>query len=238
MKVAEHPSLSMTMTDGKMYIVTHSTPSFVVQISGVMKAVDCMVSPWSPWGACSDQNNAALQCGHGLQKRKRDVLVYPKYGGKRCPWVQASRMCSAGMECCSGGMVWSNIQYDFECSGDGGTTSAKQWQIGKCRCPQSRPVYDASKQTCSPGIPCHASQCSHLHCMFMAGRIQVFHKGREEENGAQHKCTHQKGVGRLPGGCSCVCFDTTDEPADSTASDSSVGVHSSAMDAIEELGSN
>lgn len=41
--------------------------------------VDCGVTDWSPFNACSKE------CGGGVQQRTRDILVRPKYGGKECP---------------------------------------------------------------------------------------------------------------------------------------------------------
>eukprot|EP01013_Petalomonas_cantuscygni_P015357 TRINITY_DN3164_c0_g1_i1.p1 TRINITY_DN3164_c0_g1~~TRINITY_DN3164_c0_g1_i1.p1 ORF type:complete len:6949 (+),score=1286.42 TRINITY_DN3164_c0_g1_i1:147-20993(+) len=49
--------------------------------------VDCVVSPWSAWGACSEP------CGPGTQKRKRAVLTDAQYGGEACPALEQSQDC-------------------------------------------------------------------------------------------------------------------------------------------------
>jgi len=205
-QIAEYPAYDMTAVDGEMYIATYSTPPQIVEISGKMEPVDCQVSEWSTWGECKSQEGDEVSCGTGVQERVRSVLVHPKFGGKQCPWLKNGQVCSAKKTCCTGGKAWGTTQYNFQCTASGGSTSSKTWDIESCRCPEHRPIEDANTGVCEAPMPCHAAKCSHLHCLFMAGRVQVFHtKGGQEENGAQHKCVHK--TGRFTGGCSCTCYD-------------------------------
>ena len=50
--------------------------------------VDCQVSNWSAWSACS------ASCGGGTQTRTRSVLVQPENGGANCPVLTESRQCN------------------------------------------------------------------------------------------------------------------------------------------------
>lgn len=203
-ETAQYPAYDMTAVDGEMYIATYSTPPYIVEVSGKMEPVDCKVSEWSTWGECKNQEGDDVSCGAGVQERVRSVLVHSKFGGKPCPWLKSGQICSAKKTCCTGGKSWSKTQYNFKCTADGGQTDSKQWEIETCRCPEHRPILDSNTGVCEAPMPCHAAKCSHIHCMFMAGRVQVFHTG-SEQNGAQHKCVHK--TGRFTGGCSCMCYD-------------------------------
>jgi hypothetical protein len=54
--------------------------------------LDCVLSEWSPWTSCS------AKCGWGLQRRGRDVRVYPRGEGAKCGAVLEERECNLG-EC-------------------------------------------------------------------------------------------------------------------------------------------
>ncbi|GIY23041.1 spondin-1 [Caerostris darwini] len=41
--------------------------------------IDCVVTPWSEWSACS------LTCGNGRKERRRMIKLNPENGGKPCP---------------------------------------------------------------------------------------------------------------------------------------------------------
>lgn len=51
-------------------------------------AVDCDMSTWSGWSACS------ADCGGGVQGRTRSVLVRPKNGGEACNTPEEARACN------------------------------------------------------------------------------------------------------------------------------------------------
>ena len=50
--------------------------------------VDCAVSMWSAWSACSEV------CYDGVQQRQRHVTRVPKHGGKACPPLAGKRECN------------------------------------------------------------------------------------------------------------------------------------------------
>lgn len=52
-------------------------------------SVDCMVSDWGTWGACSKS------CGGGQQTRTRSVVQPPSGEGAPCPPLEESRICNA-----------------------------------------------------------------------------------------------------------------------------------------------
>ena len=51
-------------------------------------AVDCAVSEWSAWGACTKT------CGDGTQERTRDTTVAASLGGRGCPITKEDRACA------------------------------------------------------------------------------------------------------------------------------------------------
>jgi hypothetical protein len=50
--------------------------------------VDCQVSEWSDWSACS------AECGEGTQTRTRTITTEPENGGEACPWLDEQRPCN------------------------------------------------------------------------------------------------------------------------------------------------
>jgi hypothetical protein len=50
--------------------------------------VDCAVSDWGDWGACSKS------CGGGVHTRKRTVVTQPANGGKACPDLSETEACN------------------------------------------------------------------------------------------------------------------------------------------------
>ncbi|CAJ1407124.1 unnamed protein product [Effrenium voratum] len=49
------------------------------EIRACMIAVDCVISPWTPWDMCDKS------CDGGQMQRQRQVELNPKHGGKPCP---------------------------------------------------------------------------------------------------------------------------------------------------------
>jgi len=50
--------------------------------------VDCVVSDWSAWSACS------AECGGGTQSRTRTIITPPQNGGTACPNLVETRACN------------------------------------------------------------------------------------------------------------------------------------------------
>jgi hypothetical protein len=50
--------------------------------------VDCVMSEWGPWGACS------ASCGGGVQSRSRLILQPPANGGKACGPISETQACA------------------------------------------------------------------------------------------------------------------------------------------------
>lgn len=50
--------------------------------------VNCEVSDWTAWGKCSKE------CGGGKQKRTRDIVTQPLFGGLKCPRLVDERKCN------------------------------------------------------------------------------------------------------------------------------------------------
>ncbi|XP_014248718.1 spondin-1 [Cimex lectularius] len=68
--------------------------------------VDCKVSHWSAWSACS------VSCGRGLRQKTRQIIMNARNGGKDCPKKLLRRKrCNAG-PCTTGYMSDENKAYD------------------------------------------------------------------------------------------------------------------------------
>jgi len=51
-------------------------------------AVECVLSQWNSWGECPIQ-----ECGGGLRRRYRTILIAPKNGGAFCPHMSEAQLC-------------------------------------------------------------------------------------------------------------------------------------------------
>lgn len=65
------------------FISIQENNCYIVFISGQ----DCELSPWSEWSKCQSD------CGKGVQKRKRHVVVSSAHGGKPCGHQRQKRVC-------------------------------------------------------------------------------------------------------------------------------------------------
>lgn len=66
-------------------------------------AVDCKVSEWSDWGACSKT------CGFGNQVRMRTVITQPENGGHVCPSITEEIVCGSMRNC-----GWEHFKFNWE----------------------------------------------------------------------------------------------------------------------------
>ncbi|ELU10857.1 hypothetical protein CAPTEDRAFT_211563 [Capitella teleta] len=68
------------------------------EVNTIQVPIDCVVSEWSTWGACSKT------CGYGTWSRSRTVVSPPKYGAVPCPDLEEEQRCG-GMKNCK----WSHF---------------------------------------------------------------------------------------------------------------------------------
>ena len=117
--------------------------------------VDCQMSDWSTWDACSEE------CG-GTQERTRTVTTEPLYGGAACPALSESLACNTDPGTpCTGGL----------CDGSG---VCDKCAVVTCNAP---PVcYSTDDATCDEGIcsypteaasgtPCTGGLCEDGACV-------------------------------------------------------------------------
>lgn len=77
-----------------------------------VEPVDCMVSEWSDWSACS------AECGGGTQTRSRTILTDAWCGGEACPELSESQACNTqacSVTCASGACTSEGACLDGEC---------------------------------------------------------------------------------------------------------------------------
>ncbi|KAF7283544.1 hypothetical protein GWI33_000285 [Rhynchophorus ferrugineus] len=70
-------------------------PNFIQSgFDGFGEAIDCMVTPWSPWSQCS------ATCGIGVEERFRMIKRPAQNGGKACPTnLKKKRRCYGPIPC-------------------------------------------------------------------------------------------------------------------------------------------
>lgn len=74
-------------TDKSRFCRDHPYDPCCPQTPTTSAPVNCAVSDWSDWTACS------VSCGDGLQQRTRMVTTYPANGGQACPSTIENRTC-------------------------------------------------------------------------------------------------------------------------------------------------
>ena len=122
--------------------------------------VDCVVSAWSPWGACS------LPCGGGTQIRTRTIITPASNGGMPCPVLEETQPCNTQpcpVDCVvSGWSEWSACS--VACGG--GTRTRTRTIItpasnGGAVCPTLEETEPCNTQSCDPlGACCVGTSCS------------------------------------------------------------------------------
>ena len=95
--------------------------------------VNCAVSEWSAWGACS------ATCGSGTQTRTRTVITQAAYGGTACPALTETQACP-GLQPCPVNCV---------------VNSSNPQTLGPCQGPpdcEANPTTISGTQTVTPNI--------------------------------------------------------------------------------------
>jgi hypothetical protein len=158
--------------------------------------VDCVVSSFSKFGACSKS------CGSGSKTRTRSVVTKSKNGGIRCPPLRDDARCNEGA--CPVDCALTNWGEYGECSKTcGGGVQVKMRQIkrnvkhGGKRCPSLRQSRKCNTQQCS----CSHVSCKYIkHSIYSVPIIRVFHD-KLEKRGDGHRCNFNHATNR----CECVC---------------------------------
>lgn len=164
--------------------------------------IDCHVSEWSAWGACTKT------CGGGAQTRTRTVTV-DQSGGSKCPALSDQRACNKSV-----------------CPTDCQMTEWTQWSTCSISCGTG--THTRTRKLLAPptagGLPCGAVTetkpcnngfchvCSHVKCHFEEhgyvnrlrdhGKysIRVQH-ARGERHGDHHNCK----LNAKTSTCECIC---------------------------------
>ena len=110
--------------------------------------VDCEVSPWAGWSACS------RSCGGGRQARTRDIVTAAATGGAACGKLKDKRTCNDDVECPGDCVVnaWSAYSVCSKaCSGGNATrtrTVVRKPQSGGLGCPLLQDTVGCNSQPC------------------------------------------------------------------------------------------
>lgn len=110
--------------------------------------VDCEVSAWSPWAACSNS------CGDGVQKRTRTVQQKVLHGGKGCPDLEQTKQCNVKpcpVDCKVGG--WGEWAPCDAVCGEGNQSRSRPVTTQPAHGGKACPVLTESK-ACNAG-PCY-----------------------------------------------------------------------------------
>ena len=105
--------------------------------------VDCVLSDWSEWSACSES------CGLGHMTRHKTVIQEPQFGGTPCsPILEDTETCDAG--CCVP-----------QCHHQALLINSSQHPCGQCQC---APGWAGPGLTCGPDNDADGWSDTHLNC--------------------------------------------------------------------------
>eukprot|EP01012_Entosiphon_sulcatum_P049575 TRINITY_DN6820_c0_g1_i6.p1 TRINITY_DN6820_c0_g1~~TRINITY_DN6820_c0_g1_i6.p1 ORF type:complete len:7637 (+),score=112.47 TRINITY_DN6820_c0_g1_i6:5459-28369(+) len=108
--------------------------------------VDCQLSAWSEWGACS------MSCGPGFQYRHRVITSAPLHGGLACGNLSDVRPCNL-QPCPVGGCVvsdWSNFTACSATCGGGFTSRSRRVLTDITNGAQCPPLYETQECNSQP----------------------------------------------------------------------------------------
>jgi hypothetical protein len=144
-------------------------------------AVDCVVSQWSGWGACS------ATCGAGVNRRTRTVQTEPLDGGKSCGSLSDSRSCThASLSVCPVDCkvepTWGTWEACTRTCGGGLMLSRKNIlqqasSNGKVQCPAASTL--VRSRVCNTH-PCAMPMChaEHVRCHYDHHHLVISHDKR------------------------------------------------------------
>ena len=216
--VGEDRVAAMTHAGSTIFVGMDTSPAKVVQVSGYLEPLDCKLSAWAPWSACSST------CRGGTQHRQRVMLQPSRYGGITCeslgmpalqqPTQVQTRACHTSVVCpvpCHGGMIWvagSGTLPQRTCDDRSAPTTATG--LSQCQCPPARPYlhpdgFCATASVCDRRL-LHKCPEADLTCSVTmedggsTGRIVVQrHSTRNIEN---YHCRHHPNSVES---CRCLC---------------------------------
>lgn len=118
-------------------------------------AVECILSTWGSWSECPIQ-----ECGGGMQRRFRGILVAPRQGGAFCPHKSEAKLCPR-LDCKDLPVCpttpWSEWGHCTATCGPGRRMrTRKQTKVTKA---QMHSLIDCSKTNFTETIACHGGSC-------------------------------------------------------------------------------
>jgi len=121
-------------------------------------AVECILSNWGTWSDCPIQ-----ECGGGMQRRFRGILVEPRQGGAFCHHKSEAKLCPR-LECKDLPVCpvtqWSSWGHCTATCGPG--RKMRRRERTKVTKATMHSLIDCSKTNFTQTIPCHMGTCS-LH---------------------------------------------------------------------------
>eukprot|EP00937_MAST-01D_sp_MAST-1D-sp2_P000030 g30.t1 len=249
---------AITHAGNRLYVGADMTPPRFQKLNPGSFYVpqDCALGPWGGWSDC-DASAFGRSCGRGMEQRSRNMTQPRTPGGEPCvrneshPFLlNEKKMCSMETACSNGsavhncprgsGLEWSTTVFrkDGEASGSRPRCSDRVGNfeavnsLAECACPAGRP-YWMGHHKCANATQCDAAnevECSHVKCVYVAGRVKVSHH-RNESYGGGFACRHSEEIisavkdplapligaqlteGRVSE-CKCFCQTKIDSPSD------------------------
>lgn len=190
---------AMVASPPNIYIGTDTSPAHIIQYTGMQVAGDCIMEPWTNYGACD------RTCGNGKKTRTRSIRIPAVHGGVPCPTELAQNQpCNAHIRCphtCQNGKAWTSTGTlpQKTCSSRNPTVTKSNQQ--HCECPPTAPYWHAVAEACVSDLHCtKTAVCANLKCEFTNGRVLTQRTAAGPIK--DFHCAHE--TGRLQS-CKCMC---------------------------------